>query len=77
MGAEVSLVSMLGKSMINAGDLMRLQVGDIIPLETGEDEELDIMVEGISKFKGRPGVIRGQTALEVSSLNLASHISDE
>lgn len=77
MGAEVDLVSTLGKSMIDAGDLMRLRVGDIIPLETGEDEEIDIMVEGICKFKGRPGAIRGQTALEVSSLNLTSHFAEE
>lgn len=68
MGAEVSLHSLLGKTMINAGDLMRLRVGDIIPLDTEEDEEIDILVEGIPKFKGRPGAIKGQTALEVTSL---------
>ena len=68
MGAEVSLVSTLGKAKINAGDLMRMRVGDIIPLDTVESESIDIMVEGISKFKGRPGAIKGQTALEVTSL---------
>ncbi len=68
MGAEVSLLSLLGKTMINAGDLMRLRVGDIIPLDTEEEEEIDILVEGIPKFKGRPGAIKGQTALEVTSL---------
>ena len=68
MGAEVSLLSLLGKTMIDAGDLMRLRVGDIIPLDTEEEEEIDILVEGIPKFKGRPGAIKGQTALEVTSL---------
>ncbi|MFC1491128.1 flagellar motor switch protein FliM [Nitrospinota bacterium] len=68
MGAEVNVVTNLGKSRINAGDLMRLREGDIIPLGTGEDEEIDIVVEGVCKFRGKPGVIRGQTALEVTSL---------
>ncbi len=68
MGAEVDLVSFLGQAMIGAGDLMKLKVGDIIPLETEETGELDIMVEGVCKFKGRPGAVKGKTALEVTQL---------
>ncbi len=66
--AEVEIVSILGKTMIEAGDLMRLRAGDIIPLETGESEEVDILVEGVLKFKGRPGAVKGFSAMEVSAL---------
>jgi flagellar motor switch protein FliM len=68
MGAEVSLMSHLGQAMIGAGDLMKLKVGDIIPLETRETDEIDIMVEGVCKFKGRPGTVKEKVALEVTQL---------
>ncbi len=68
MGAEVNMMSHLGQAMIGAGDLMKLKVGDIIPLETGEEDEVDIMVEGVCKFKGKPGTLNGKTALEVTQL---------
>jgi len=75
MGAEVSLVSTLGKSMIDAGDLMRMRVGDVIALDTSESNSIDIMVEGIFKFKGKPGAVKGQTALEVTSLAVKPELS--
>ncbi len=68
MDSEVDLVSILGKTSIKAGDLMRLRPGDIIPLETDETDEIDILVEGVCKFRGKPGAIKGQAALEVTSL---------
>lgn len=68
MGAEVSLVSNLGKATIDAGDLVKLRVGDVIPLDTGESDEIQIFVEGVAKFKGRPGTIKGKTALEITQL---------
>lgn len=68
MGAEVNLISLLGQAMIGAGDLMKLKVGDIIPLDKGETDELEILVEGVCKFKGKPGTIEGNTALEITEL---------
>ncbi len=68
MGAEVDLVSLLGEAMIGAGDLMKLKEGDVIPLKTGAKDEVEILVEGVAKFKGRPGAMQGKTALEITEL---------
>ena len=68
MGAEVNLVSKLGEAMINAGDLLKLKEGDVIALDTRESDEIQILVEGMCKFKGRPGAVKGKTALEVTQL---------
>ena len=48
--------------------IIELKVGDVIPLETGEDDEILVMVEGVCKFKGKPGTIKGKTALEITQL---------
>ena len=74
MESEVDLVSTLGKAKIKAGDLVRLRPGDIIPLETDETDEIDIMVEGVVKFRGHPGALKGMAAIEVSSLVAPTNI---
>lgn len=70
MSSEVEISSTLGRTQLKAGDLMRLRVGDIIPLDTKESDPLDIMVEGIPKLKGRPGALKEQSAIEVTGFIL-------
>ena len=56
----------LGQTHITVGDLVNLNVGDIIPLNQDADGELDIMVEGVSKFKCLFGVSRGNRAVQIT-----------
>lgn len=64
--AEANMVVNLGVASITVGDLVNLNVGDIIPLSQDADGELDIVVEGVSKYKCFFGVSRGNRAVRVT-----------
>ncbi|MDD5758827.1 MAG: flagellar motor switch protein FliM [Desulfobulbaceae bacterium] len=58
----VDLEIELGKAMIPAGDIIELQVGDIIQLNRRKDDLLPCYLAGVRKFMGTPGIRRGSKA---------------
>lgn len=58
----------LGETTLTVGDLVNLNIGDVIPLTQDADGELDMMVEGTPKFKCRFGVSRGNRAIQVTRM---------
>lgn len=66
--ASVNVGVNLGRANITVGDLVNLSVGDIIPLNQDADGELDILVEGVSKFKCFFGVSRGNRAVQITKV---------
>jgi len=66
--AKVPLKAVLGKSAISVNDFLGLQVGDIIKLNTKTDDELDIYVGNINKFKALPGASSDAYAVRISSV---------
>ncbi len=65
---ELDFVVPLGRATISGGELLDLDEGDIIQLDTNIDELLLAYVQGLPKFKGTPGVKRGQRAFKVESI---------
>lgn len=63
---EANLKVNLGAATITVGDLVNLQVGDIIPLSQDADGELDVLMEDVSKFKCFFGVSRGNRAIQLT-----------
>ena len=57
----------LGKTLIKGRELLNLQAGDVIQLDKDSNDELQVMVEGIPKFRGHMGVHRGNKAIQISS----------
>ncbi len=53
--AQIPIRALLGKSTVAVMDFINLQVGDIIRLDTHMDDELDVYVGNIVKFKALPG----------------------
>ena len=68
MGIGVNLTCNIGNCWINLRDLMELNRGDVLILDRDADKPLDILVEGIHKFKGVPGIIRGNKAVKITDL---------
>jgi flagellar motor switch protein FliM len=66
MQTTANIAVKLGEANIQVRDLMNLEVGDIIQLDTDATMPLDVMVEGIPKFKGIPGLLRGNRALRIT-----------
>ena len=63
---EVELVAELGTSTITPQDLMKFKVGDTLMLGNDVTDPLNLKVEQISKFKGFPGVSRGNKAVQLT-----------
>jgi flagellar motor switch protein FliM len=66
--AEAKVLVNLGQAEITVGDLVNLNVGDIIPLAQDADGELELLVEGVPKFKCFFGVSRGNRAVQVTRM---------
>lgn len=64
--AEANLQVNLGSALITVGDLVNLNVNDIIPLTQDADGEMEVLVEGVPKFKCLFGVSRGNRAVQIT-----------
>jgi flagellar motor switch protein FliM len=45
-----------------------MKVGDVLSLNTDVSDELTVYAGGVAKFKGYPGVVRGNKAIKVSQV---------
>ena len=66
MQTMVNLSVQLGEADVSVRDLMDLQAGDIIQLSTDATVPLDVLVEGVAKFKGLPGLLKGNRAIKIT-----------
>ncbi len=67
MDTEVKVLVNLGETMITAQELMKLKVGDIIPLNQDVNGQFDVQIESVKKYKSYYGVSHGNKAVKVSS----------
>lgn len=58
----------LGKSVISVNDFVNLQPGDVIRLNSKVEDELDVYVGNLKKFKALPGVSSGLYAARVTEV---------
>ena len=58
----------LGHAWITMNDLMGLSKGDVIVLEHDADKPFDVVIEGVKKFRGVPGVLKGNRALKITEI---------
>ena len=65
---EVDIVVELGRTELCGREIINLKEGDVIYLERHFMDGLDIYVEGVQKFKGHPGIYKGNQAVQVSKI---------
>jgi flagellar motor switch protein FliM len=58
----------LGAADITVRDLLELEPGDIIQLNSDATLPLDVLVEGLPKFKGIPGLSKGNRAIKITDV---------
>lgn len=66
MGTRANILVKLGEATIQMRDLINLSPGDIIQLETDATLPLSVLVEGVPKFRGIPGLLKGNRALRIT-----------
>ncbi|MCR4588996.1 MAG: flagellar motor switch protein FliM [Lachnospiraceae bacterium] len=65
---DVPIKAILGSSSISVNDFIGLQMGDIIRLNSHVDDELEVYVGNIKKFKAMPGSSKNNYAVRVTSV---------
>ena len=66
--ALIPMKAVLGTSMINVQDFVNLQLGDVIRLDRKVDDELEVYVGNIKKFKALPGYSDNKYAVRVTEI---------
>ncbi len=56
----------LGESNVSIQDLMNMRVGDVVSLNQDASKEIDVLVEGVKKFKGFYGSSHGSVAMKIT-----------
>ena len=58
----------LGKTVMSGKEFINLDKGDVVKIDSDVDDEMIVYVEGVPKYKGRPGVVRGNKAVQLSDI---------
>lgn len=66
--AKLPIEVVLGETTVSAGDLLNLETGDVIQLDRGRNETLDVRVGKMTKFKGTPGKLGNKLGLVITSI---------
>ena len=66
--ARIPMTAYLGQTRLKVRDLLALQRGDVIPLNSRVDDDMRITVGNRYKFNGRPGTVAGRVAVRINSV---------
>lgn len=72
--SNVNLTVELGKTKLSGREIINLKKGDVIPLDQYCSDGLDIYVEDVLKFKGQPGIYKGNRAVEISKFIVGEQV---
>ncbi len=64
-GSVVEVIAMLADARITTQELLALRVGDIITTSKDVDDKITVQIEGVPKFRARPGQYKGRKAIEI------------
>ncbi len=62
----VNIIAELGRTSRTVGEVLDLQVEDVLQLPSGPKDQIVLKVDGVPKFFGFPGIIKGNRAVEIS-----------
>ena len=66
--AQVPVVAELGRATISVGELLHMQVGDVLQLDQLVKGLLEVKVGNQLKFKGTPGNIDNRMAIQIAQI---------
>ena len=65
---KVALVGELGSNLFTVRDFLNMSVDDVLMLKSGPEDPILVKVEGFPIYDGFPGVVKGNRAVQISSL---------
>jgi flagellar motor switch protein FliM len=76
LASKIDLTARLGSTEINAGEVISLKKGDVIPLSSFILDPINVYVEDILKFRGRPVIYKGNQAIQVLQIIPSDEVID-
>ena len=64
----VTIIAELGIATRSVKNLLDLQINDILQLNTGPEDLITLTVDHVPKYRGFPGIIKGNRAVEIAAL---------
>ena len=64
----VTLIAELGLATRSVRDLLDLRIDDVLQLNSGPEDLITLTAGNVPKFRGFPGIIKGNRAVEISAL---------
>ncbi|MBU3878564.1 FliM/FliN family flagellar motor switch protein [Faecalicatena sp. AGMB00832] len=65
---DVELRAILHRFELDAQEVMKLQVGDVVPLNKRIDSDIEVMVEDVSSFTAKPGHTKLRKAIQIEKV---------
>lgn len=65
---KVPVRAILGTTIFTVSDFIELQAGDVIPLETSVNGDLEVLVGDLLKFYAKPGVKKNKVAVKITEV---------
>jgi flagellar motor switch protein FliM len=66
--AVIPMAVEVGSTQVSVGDIMNLNVGDVVRLNSSPRGEIEILIENLVKLKGRPGVSSKKKAIQITQV---------
>jgi flagellar motor switch protein FliM len=76
LASKIELTARLGSTEINAGEVVSLKKGDVIPLSQFILDPINVYVEDILKFRGRPVIYKGNQAIQILQIISSDEVID-
>ncbi len=66
--SDVELKAILHRFELDAQEIMKLQVGDVVPLNKSIDSDIEVMVEDVLSFTAKPGHTKLRKAVQIDKV---------
>ena len=66
--AKVPITAILGEASLSVEDLMELQTGDVITLDTMRDSDFPVYVGHLKRFRAKPGIKNKKKAIQITEI---------
>lgn len=66
--SKVDMTVELGRTEVELKKVIDMKIGDVIMLDRFATDPLPVFVEGIMKFRGHPGIYKGNHAVQITKL---------
>ncbi|AMW31918.1 flagellar motor switch protein FliM [Fervidobacterium islandicum] len=65
---KIDVIAIIGETVLTLGEILTLEIGDVIRLKEHYDEPIKVEVNGRTKFLGKPGQYKGNYAVKITDV---------